>query len=846
MKFMMIFEGVDRASKIMNKIMSSEKKAAAAVKAGAKASERATDAAARATQKQASALSKVGSAARAAYATVQRGAQAAARSVVDLHRKTIALGKAGLGNIKGGAGKVMRGVGVATGIAFAVSGSAALAANQFVGTASQFEKFQTVLETTEGSSAKARNAMGWVTDFAAKTPYELDEVMESFVSLRAYGLDPTNGLLRDLGDTAAAMNKPLSQAVEAIADAVTGENERLKEFGIRAAVAGNDIAYTYTVDGQKKVVKALKSDPAGIQKAIAGIMRERFGGAMDKLSATWDGMVSNMGDIWTQFQLAIMNAGLFDWMKGKLSSVLDTVNAMKDSGELDRWAATIGQRIQSVLEATWTFATGLYTVLEKLGGYLSMAAQYVGGWENLAMILAGLAFAPILVSTAAGLVQIATGLMMISAALMANPIVLLIAAIVAGAVAIYFGWEPIKSFFIDLWASISDGAQRAWSYLWELLSFDPLALVGAAWSGVKDAVAAAMGAASTAASVAWEGIKILFAWTPLGLIIANWSGISGAVTEAIDGAISVATAVWERLKAIFAWSPAEAIKAAWAGISDLVGGMVDGVVAKAGAAWEGVKSIFTFGDAAAPSLEMANPATIKATAAATAALRTDLQAVAAIDTGPAMAKLTALDQAAARIKQSVTSSITRAQAFLANVSFYNQGAALMDTMAAGIRARAAVVVAEIAKMAQAVRDHLPSSPAKVGPLSDIHRLKFAETIAGSIRPAPMVKAMRAAAAATMAAAAFTAPVMPVSAAARPVAVSSAEAARAEVARASLGSSSSAGAPVIHFSPTVKLPDGMSGNPAEVEAAVQRALRASVRELADMLDEEYRRRGRREF
>lgn len=889
MKFMMIFEGVDRATKVMTKIMSAEKKAATAMKAGSKAAESAANTATRAQDKLSAAVSKVGSVARSAYGAVQRGAAAAARAVVDLHNKTMKLAKTGLGNIQSGAGKVIRGVGVASGIAFALAGSSALAANQLVGTASQFEKFQTVLETTEGSGDKARKAMAWVTDFAAKTPYELNEVMESFVALRAYGLDPTNGLLRDLGDTSAAMNKPLSQAVEAIADAVTGENERLKEFGIRAAVSGEEIAYTYTVNGMKKVVTALKTDPAGIQKALTGIMRERFGGAMAKLSATWEGMVSNMSDIWVQFQLAIMNAGLFDWMKGKLAGVLETVNAMKDSGELDRWAATIGQRIQQVLEATWAFATRLYEVLSKLSEYLQMAADYVGGWENLGMVLAGLAVGPTLISTAAGIVQIAMGITMLSAALMANPIVLIIAAIVAGAAAIYFGWEPIKAFFIDLWASIASGAQRAWSYLTDLLAFDPVAVISSAWSGIKEVVAGAIDAAAAAASAAWEGIKGLFSWTPLEiitrgwsaisaavtaaiggvgpavaavweglktlfawhplpLIIQNWSGISGAVTGAIDGVVSGVTAIWDRLKAIFSWSPIEAIRTAWAGIADAVGGFIDDAAARAGAAWARVKSVFSFtADASAnASVTVTDPATIQAAAAATAGLKQDMQAVAAIDTSPAMARLTALDQAAVRIKSTVVSSIMQAQAYLANVSFYDKGAALMDTMAAGMRARAAVVIEEIRKMTQAVRDHLPSSPAKVGPLSDIHRLKFAETIAGSIRPAPMVSAMRKAAAATLAAATISPAVMSGPAMAEPSAAPSTQIARAEVARASLNRQSPAGGISIAFKPTVQLPQGMSGDPVEVEAAVQRALRSSARELVDVVEEELRRRGRREF
>jgi len=50
---------------------------------------------------------------------------------------------------------------------------------------------------------------------------------------------------------------------------------------------------------------------------------------------------------------------------------------------------------------------------------------------------------------------------------------------------------------------------------------------------------------------------------------------------------------------------------------------------------------------------------------------------------------------------------------------------------------------------QGIRDYLPFSPAKVGPLRDLHKLKFVETIASSIKPGPMVKAVRGVAAASV-------------------------------------------------------------------------------------------------
>ena len=124
-------------------------------------------------------------------------------------------------------------------------------------TAAEFECFESILETVEGSSKKAEQSMGWISNFAAKTPFDLDEVTDAFVKLRAYGMDPRHGLLRTLGDTSAAKGKPLDQAVEAIADAVTGENESLKEYGLKGHVDGNTITYEFTgKDGRTRTAQA--------------------------------------------------------------------------------------------------------------------------------------------------------------------------------------------------------------------------------------------------------------------------------------------------------------------------------------------------------------------------------------------------------------------------------------------------------------------------------------------------------------------------------------------------------------------------------------------------------------
>ena len=69
------------------------------------------------------------------------------------------------------------------------------------------------------------------------------------------------------------------------------------------------------------------------------------------------------------------------------------------------------------------------------------------------------------------------------------------------------------------------------------------------------------------------------------------------------------------------------------------------------------------------------------------------------------------------------------------------GKKIGDMLANGILSKLGKTKEAIGKHAQIIRDHLPHSPAKVGPLKDLNKLKIVETIASTMKPAPLVKAM---------------------------------------------------------------------------------------------------------
>lgn len=380
-------------------------------------------------------------------------------------------------------GKARDAVSQVAGIGVAVAAIGGLAVRSLTQTASQFERFETILETLEGSQEGAKKSMSWVSDFAAKTPYELAEVMDAFVKLRAYGIDPTDGTLRTLGDTAAAMGKPVNDAVEALADAITGENERLKEFGIKAKKTGDRIVYEYSKNGQtmRRVVDA--SNRAMIQSTLAAIWNDRYGGAMDKLSRTWDGMMSNLSDQWERFKLLIMDAGAFDWMRTRLADLLARIDAMAQSGELRRLAETFGARLVRALEWTWNAGMRTADAFRQIADALGPVFRAAGwvfdtfGVGNTVLALLVARFALLLPALWASVVALKA----LAVAFLATPfgwIVAGIAAVAAGAYLIYKNWDGIKAWWGDLTESISiywlDMLEELTAF-WE--QYNPLVLI---------------------------------------------------------------------------------------------------------------------------------------------------------------------------------------------------------------------------------------------------------------------------------------------------------------------------------------------------------------------------------
>ena len=195
---------------------------------------------------------------------------------------------------------------------------------EVINTIAKFEKYGIVLENTLGSKSKAQTALQMVKDFAASTPFSVDELTDSFIRLTNQGFQPTKEEMTKLGDLASSTGKDFSQLAEAIIDAQTGEFERLKEFGVKAKKEGDNLTFTF-----KGQTTAVENNAEAIRKYVLSLGElQGVAGANAKIADSLTGQISNLGDTWDNFMLSLEggNSIISRVVKGFISLISAVVN----------------------------------------------------------------------------------------------------------------------------------------------------------------------------------------------------------------------------------------------------------------------------------------------------------------------------------------------------------------------------------------------------------------------------------------------------------------------------------------------------------------------------------------
>ncbi|ACI98543.1 phage tail tape measure protein [Rhodospirillum centenum] len=282
-----------------------------------------------------------------------------------------------------------------------------------------------------------------------------------------------------------------------------------------------------------------------------------------------------------------------------------------------------------------------------------------------------------------------------TAALLANPITWVVLALAAAAAVVYAYWEPIKAFFQGLWQGIE-------------AAFKPvLASLEGAFAPVGAAFAAAF---------------------------APFAPLLDVVSAAFDRVVGWVRGFLEPLG--FAQSELDGVRSAGASVGEVIGGVL------------------------ATSLQVAL-LPLRLVIGAVTELFNALAAVGGWLMGQWQEVVAAFDQGLIQGLVTVfgkvnpvgwlASGFSGLTDYLLGIDLSSAGANIVNTIWEGMKSVASKPAEAIKEIVGQVREYLPFSPAKVGPLSDLDRIKLVETVADSVRPEPLVNAMRTTAAAGMAA-----------------------------------------------------------------------------------------------
>lgn len=276
-------------------------------------------------------------------------------------------------------------------------------------TRKEFAKYEAVLRNTFQSQQKANAAMKKLQQLAADTPSSLQEWTEAFIKLVNRGVKPTSQELVNMGDLAASQGKDIDQLIEAVLDAMTGENERLKEFGIKASKSGETTKFTFRgvttevrnsedaikdyllslgrVDGIAGSMAVQMQELAGIQSNLGDTMDAFFNKVGKKLEPFWkwamkyaNEFFTTLGKLFTSYTETYENH--FDKMVQLESTLPGLVSRYEELASKSSRSAEEQKELAGIISQVRNLVPGAATAFDQYGHAIALSGEKVEEFLN--------------------------------------------------------------------------------------------------------------------------------------------------------------------------------------------------------------------------------------------------------------------------------------------------------------------------------------------------------------------------------------------------------------------------------------------------------------------------------
>lgn len=174
-----------------------------------------------------------------------------------------------------------------------------------LGLAGQFEQTKIAFDTMLGSAIETKKTLEDLTQFAAKTPFEMPEILQAARGLIQFGErgDDLMATLRMLGDASAGTSTNFG-LLALIFNQIRGVGKLLtqdfRQLSTRGVLSLQDIAdhFKVTTEEAQKMLSSGKISFEDVKAILAGLSNEggRFANMMEKQSASYLGLMSTLTD----------------------------------------------------------------------------------------------------------------------------------------------------------------------------------------------------------------------------------------------------------------------------------------------------------------------------------------------------------------------------------------------------------------------------------------------------------------------------------------------------------------------------------------------------------------------
>ncbi len=214
-------------------------------------------------------------------------------------------------------------------------------AGDILSTNREMESLRAQLTSVTGSIESGKDAFKFIQDFATNTPFEVQGLTRSFVTLRNFGINPTKEVMTAITEQAAKLGgsqETLSRITLSLGQAwakgkLQGEEiMQLVEAGVPVWELLGQVTGKTAGELQKMSEKGeLTRDT--ISKLISK-MGELASGSNAQAMTTLNGSISNLSDAWHQFEDTLLNdksEGLIKSLVGSVTRELSTLTTYLSS-----------------------------------------------------------------------------------------------------------------------------------------------------------------------------------------------------------------------------------------------------------------------------------------------------------------------------------------------------------------------------------------------------------------------------------------------------------------------------------------------------------------------------------